>query len=234
MTMDKPLKLDDLNKQIDALNTSATKLQASYQDVGLMTLAHLAAHGDVGPVNRLVMGMPKGTRKLAMATWMLAHGAIKLNDDRDTRTTMAFKFDKTKKTDVEGAMASPWFDAAPPREISDTFDVQVAFKALLNRCKGKTLLVGGEPHKHQAETALKAMAAAVGLPYDDGSAMPADGRRNPGSAMPKTAADAVGAAAPTSTMPPAKSEAYEPSRMLPVAAKTAAAKTPAKKAASKV
>lgn len=187
------MKLDDLHKAIDAVNTSATALQGRYQEVGVMTLEHLDAHGDVGPLNRLVMGMPAGTRRQAMATWMLKYGAVKVNQDKDTKQGMALSFDKTKVTNVAASKEEAWHATMPVREISEVFDLQVAFKSLLNRCKGKTLLVGGVPHKEQAETALKAMAAAIGVPYDDGKVKPINGVAKPISGDGMT--DAVAAVA---------------------------------------
>lgn len=157
------LSLAALIKRIDTLNTAAQKMGEEYQEVGLLCLTHLANHGDIGPCNRLLLGMPKSTRRLAMATWMVAHGALVPNRDNGTRNTSPLVYSKDKKTDVEAAAQEKWYEAAPEREISDVFDLQVAIKQLIARAKGKHLKIGGEEKTHEAKAILSMMAAGAGL-----------------------------------------------------------------------
>lgn len=178
----KALTLAELTKRIDGLNSAASKMGEDYQEVGLLCLGHLLAHGDVGPVNRLILGMPKSTRRLAMATWMVTHGALIPNTDQGTRDTMPLKYSKDKKTNIEAATAEKWYESAPERAISDIFDLQVAVKALLNRAKGKKLQIGGIEKPHEAHSMLKMLAVGVGLP-------------DPWAEEDKAAADAAAAAA---------------------------------------
>jgi hypothetical protein len=77
-----------------------------YQEVGLLCLQHLADHGDVGPCNRLQLGMPKGARKLAMGVWFLKHGALVPNTDQGTRDTMPLKFAKDRQTNVDNGQGN--------------------------------------------------------------------------------------------------------------------------------
>lgn len=175
------LSVAELVKRIDHVNGAANKLQAEYQEVGVLCLQHLKAHGDVGPINRLVVGMPKGTRRLAMATWAVAWGALVPNQDQGTRDTMPLRYTKEKETDPEGAEKEMWYEAAPERQITDVFDLQVAVKALLNRAKGKHLKIGGEDKPHEAHSMLKMLAVGVGLPnpFPEDEKQPVDGA-NPG------------------------------------------------------
>lgn len=157
------MKLNELNKAIDDLNSSASKLGERYQEVGLLCLAHVVAHGDVGPCNRLYLGMPKSSRGLAMGQWLVKYGPLKINGDRGTQATMPMVFDKSKAADIEGATATKWWTTAPERSITDTFDLQVAIQRLLQQCKGKKIKIGGIEKPHEAEQALRTMSALVGL-----------------------------------------------------------------------
>lgn len=200
------INVTELNKAIDQLNGDASKLQDRYQAVGFQCLQHLDASGDVGPVNRLLVGMPKGQRRLAMATWMVKYAKLQPNPAKDMVKTMPLAFAKGKENDLEGAAAEKWWDTLQERSIDTVFDLQVAIKSLLNRCKGKTLMIGGESRPHEAEAILRSMAAGVGLPVDDlkvtdGKAEnvtpPADAQGVAGTGVqkPATPADVVGAAA---------------------------------------
>ena len=194
--MTKALSVAELNKAIDTLNQSAAKLGDSYQEVGLLCLTHLKDHGDVGPVNRLIVGMPKSTRRLAMATWMVAHGALVPNQDQGTRDTMPLRYTKEKKTDLEAAATMKWWEAAPERNISDVFDLQVAIKQLIARAKGKNLQIAGVAKPHEAHAVLNMMAAGVGLsaPFDE-KGESTDGKPEAPAQAPAGAPAAVAAAA---------------------------------------
>lgn len=162
------MKLAELNKAIDELNSSASKMGDRYQEVGLACLQHLKDHGDIGPCNRLYLGMPKSTKSLAMGRWLILYGALKINGDRTTNKAQPMIFDKSKETDMDGAMAEKWWEAAPDRHITDEIDLQVAIKSLLNRLKDKRIIVGGvRKSPGEVETAVRTMASLVGLPVQN-------------------------------------------------------------------
>lgn len=193
------LSLADLNKRIDTINSSASKLMEDYQEVALLCLTHLKNHGDVGPVNRLQVGMPKGSRKLAMGVWFLKHGALVPNTDQGTRETMPLRYAKDRETDLDKAASVKWYDEVPERTINDVFDLKVAVQSLLNRAKGKKLKIGGEDKPHEAHSMLKMLAVGVGLanPFAAEEQAAAEAQAKEAAAKASaTARDAVGAAAP--------------------------------------
>jgi len=162
----KVLVIADLNKAIDALCKSAQGMQAKIQEVGVQALMHLKAHGDIGPVNRLFVGLPKGMRKQALGSWLLAHGGLEVNTTADTKKTQPLKFSKAKKTNPEAAMADPWFEHLPEKGIDEVFDLQRALHGLLVRAKGKTIVLHGKPMgSDHAVDMLKAIAAMAGEDY---------------------------------------------------------------------
>jgi hypothetical protein len=234
--MTKALTVAELNKAIDALNQNAVKLGESYQEVGLLCLTHLKAHGDVGPVNRLLLGMPKSTRRLAMATWMVAHGALVPNQDQGTRDTMPLRFAKDKETNLDTAAAMKWYEAAPERNISDVFDLQVAIKQLIARAKGKTIKIGGEDKGHEAKAILSMMAVGVGLPSpfaeEEAKAAEAAAKAKADEATAQASAsakDAVQAGTSANADKPAMQREEKAEAKGRPAAKKASAKTAAKK-----
>lgn len=162
-SMPEALASAELVKAIDKVCKLSQSLQDQIQVVGVQALMHLAAHGDVGPVNRLFVGLGKGTRRSALGSWLMAHGALVPNDSMDTRKTAPLKFSKDKATLPEAAMADPWFDHLPEKEITDVFDLQKAIHAILGKCAGKQIKVGGKVlDKDVAVDALKALAVLGG------------------------------------------------------------------------
>lgn len=137
--MDKP----EFAKAITGLHTAAAKVQTSIQLIGTQALMHLEAHGDIGSVNRLFLGLPKGVRKTALVSWLLAHGALKVNTDIGTKATSPMVYDKDKKTNAEAAWNDPWQDHMPEKAIDEVFDLSKALAVILAKCKDKQIKVGG-------------------------------------------------------------------------------------------
>lgn len=152
-----------INKDIDAVISMAKDVQRLIGEAGLQSLMHLKAHGDVGPVNRLLVGLPKGVRRTALASWLLTHGALAVNTDAVSKKTKVLTYDKNKSTDPEAAMVDPWFDHLPEKAIDEVFDLQKAIHSLLAKAKGKPVKVGGKLLSADVATdMLKGIGALVG------------------------------------------------------------------------
>lgn len=160
------LSVADLNKAIDNCIKSMTGIQAKVQTIGVQALMHLEKHGDIGPVNRLMVGMPTGMRRQALASWLLSYGALSINTGEDKKTKV-FNFDKAKKTNAEGANGDPWYNHLPAQnDVSNVFDLQKAIHGLLTRAKGKTIMLHGKTLSvEHAVDALKTLAALAGEDY---------------------------------------------------------------------
>ena len=155
-----------LNKRIDKLNTHAATLQGAYQDVAVQALMHLDATGDVGPLNRLQAGMPKGVRTNAMGAWILAHASVELNADAQTKKSMPFRYTKMKECKVDLAISLMWYAFMPEKPLEEVFDLQKAIHGLLQRAKGKTILLHGKQlSAEHAVDSLKTLAAMAGEEY---------------------------------------------------------------------
>ena len=156
-----------INKEIDTVCNLAKDVQRMIGDAGLQALMHLKAHGDIGPCNRLQVGLPKGVRRVALASWLLAHGSLKVNTDQGTRKTAPLSYDKSKATNPEAAMADPWFDHLPEKAIDEVFDLQKAIHVLLQKAKGKPVTVNGKLLDASVATdMLKGIGALVGETFE--------------------------------------------------------------------
>lgn len=158
-----------LNKAIDAWGKTLSKAMMDGQMLALSALAHLEKCGDIGAVNRLVKAMPKGTKTSSMAAYLLNFGALRApqKDDADYDADRPFVFDKTKKTDVEGAREQHWTEFGSEKPVNQVFDLQAAFKALLKKANGAATIEHGGADVAAAMTNL---AAALGM---ESSSVPA-------------------------------------------------------------
>ena len=136
MKIDLILDVTVLGKLMDSIRKRGAALDRDIHIAACSALARLDAHGDTGYANRLFLSLPKGARKAALASWLLAYGALNanVNPDKDTKP---FVFTKDKDTDVDGGMADPWFNHAPDKPVEETFDLRKAMQALLAKAKAK-------------------------------------------------------------------------------------------------
>lgn len=129
----------ELNKAIDTFAKAGKKWADQGHQLACGTLDHLVkSHGDIGPVNRLYLAMPAGSKSSALVSWFLAYGALVANEDKDTKKEKPFVFAKDKATDVAGGRADPWYNHKPEPAPDDVFDVQKALAAILSKAKRVT------------------------------------------------------------------------------------------------
>lgn len=132
----------ELVKLIEGIASRGKRLDSDIHLAGLSCLAHLDKHGDIGQVNRLYLALGKGARKAALTSWFLAYGSVVANDDKATKTEAPFKFTKEKATNVEGAMADPWYDHKPDQAPDEVFDLMKAVEQIIKKAAGKQLVHG--------------------------------------------------------------------------------------------
>lgn len=158
----------ELNKSIDAIKRSGQKLDALIQTTAVEVLEHFAQHKDTGVVNRLYLAMPKGARSSALASWLLAYGALVPNTDGTTKKEQPFRYSADKATKPEAAAADMWYDHKPEKAVDEVFDLQKAVRMILKKAGAAPKLAHGDANS------LKALAAAVGIPESDVPTRPVD------------------------------------------------------------
>lgn len=122
-----------INKQIALITKAGAKLDAFIQTTAVDVITHYAEHCDTGLVNRLYIGMPKGSRKAALTEWLLAYCAVVANENKATAKDQPFVHSKDKVTDVEGGAAKNWFECKLDAKPADVFDFQKFVKSALKK-----------------------------------------------------------------------------------------------------
>ena len=131
--------ISEINKAIASIARSGAKLDILIQDTGVSVLEHFAEHKDTGVVNRLYLALPKGARKQAMASWLLAYGALSPNVNKESKAEQPFVFDREKRTDALAAAQDKWYDHKPDKAPDQVFDLQKAIRQVLSKAaKGST------------------------------------------------------------------------------------------------
>lgn len=149
----------DLNKAIDAWGKAGQKWTKQGHHLAMSALTLLATSGDVGPVNRLYLAMPKGTKSSAMAEWLLTFGKL-VPTEGDNAKTKPFSYAKDKANDLEAAAKKPWYDFKPEPSVLEVFDVTAAVHAFLKATAAKAA-------KAQSSTGLDILDQIKGLLPDD-------------------------------------------------------------------
>lgn len=150
----------EIDKAIASIKSRGTKLDSMIQVVGLSIIAHVEAHGDTTLADRLFNAMPKGSRRNALAEWLIAFGKMRVltksnKDDAEAiKNGRVFAFDKTKTTDYDTAKDTPWYDMRPEQEVSTAFDVQKAVQSLIKRIQAAKDNGLSMEHSDEAKAAL--------------------------------------------------------------------------------
>lgn len=118
-----------IDKAIVSIGKAGAKLDALIQQTAVSALDHLDKHSDITLVNRLQVSMPKGSRQNALTAFLLACGKIKVRQvpamaskaAKEALKASPFEFDREGKTDLEKAMANPWYEFKKPKDISVEF-----------------------------------------------------------------------------------------------------------------
>ncbi len=121
-------------------------------------LHHFANNQDVRVVNRFYTALSKGTRRAAMAAWMLNCMAVSANADKATKDESPFKFSKDKATRVPVGLAKPWYDFKPDAKPDEIYDFKGAIESVLRK------VANAKAGVHQcSQDALDQIADAVGV-----------------------------------------------------------------------
>lgn len=123
-----------LNRKIDSLAKANLKVEGEIQALGLVCLEHVEKHGDVTPLNRLYHALRK-TQFQAFAEWAFAFGKVSKSANKETMALLPLAYDKSKTTDLEAAIAKPWFDFADNKvdATKKAFDFQAAVMSLIKK-----------------------------------------------------------------------------------------------------
>ena len=157
-------------KEIDAgiksLANRGKKFDADVQAIAISIVAHTEAHSDYTKAEALYSALPAGSRRASLVQWFLAFGKISALDPKvpeekaKIEAGAHFKFDREKRTDIEGAHKTLWHSMGKPEaKPSEVFDVQKAAMSLLARMrkaqKDGVTIKGDNEEIHAALVALE-------------------------------------------------------------------------------
>lgn len=158
------------SKEIDAgiksLSTRGKKFDADVQAIAISIIAHTEAHSDYTKADALYAALPAGSRRASLVAWFIAFGKISALDPKVPEEKAKieqgahFKFDREKRTDMEGAHKAMWHSMGKPEaKPADVFDVQKAAMSLLSRMrkaqKDGVEIKGDNEELHAALAALE-------------------------------------------------------------------------------
>lgn len=160
-------------KGIDAGITSIVKrgasLDALIQQVAVSVVAHIEEHGDITLANRLQVSMPAGSRSNALTAFLLATAKVKVRVLPQNATkamkeafkTQPFEFNREGKTDMEAALAKPWYEFKKPKSIEQEFGVKELSASILRLVLqvDKAIVASGLSANDPMVVQLKALSA---------------------------------------------------------------------------
>jgi len=154
-----------IGELIDSIQKAGAKLDRMIWQGAVSAIAHLDQHGDVTLVNRLYTAMPKGSRALALAEYLLAFAKVRANDDPKNKKATPFLYAKDKDTKLEKALTTPWYDFRKEKSPDEVFDFGAMLAKLIERAEAAQ--ANGKPVKGaESISAIRKALVSVG---DDSS-----------------------------------------------------------------
>lgn len=154
------------DKAIVQIKTNGAKLDAMLHECAMFALEQINAHGNNGPVNKLLGAINKSTRKEALYTWFNDFGLCKKNKDN----TLSYSKDKKLK-DKEGVIITandamlladetPFYNYTKEITPASSYDVDKAIASILKRAA--SFAKEGKVVQHQEKLdALKELLPAT-------------------------------------------------------------------------
>lgn len=105
-----------VDKLIVSIKGRGAKLDHDVHSAAMACLFHCDKHGDYTLMNRLLLALPKSSRRNALAQWAVKFGKMQANTDSAALATSPVIYDKSKVTDFDGADAMPFWDLKNVRE----------------------------------------------------------------------------------------------------------------------
>lgn len=133
--------------QIKTIGTRGHNLDKLIQETAVGIIEHIEANREASLACKLYNAMPNGSRKLALAHWLVKFGAVVPNKGTDSKA-IPFKFNAEGRVDIEGGKAKAWYDCKKERDLKDeAFDLDAAlynFQAMLRKAQEKGALPADE------------------------------------------------------------------------------------------
>jgi len=109
---------------ISVIAKAGQKLDENIHLAACSSLQHAELHGDTTLATKLIEAMPKSGRSKALIHWFVTYGKLAFKKDN----TFGLDKGKSKKWDVDSAIAMPFWDLIPEPEVKDlTIEALIGF-----------------------------------------------------------------------------------------------------------
>jgi len=149
--MSKKVTIITDSTKLDAAIVEMSKRASSVADAIQLCLAsavyQAVAHGNVNQLNAVIHAAGRGARKTAIAQWVLAHGPVIAESDKDKAKERPFRFNADKLQEVldgyegerteiavkhaESVHALHWTEHKEPPLLPEKWDTLAQIKALI-------------------------------------------------------------------------------------------------------
>lgn len=166
----------DIEKVIVSIQGRGKKLDHDMHSAACASLHHVTLHGDPTLLNRLVLAMPKASRRNALLVWAMKFGMVAMNDDAKTRAERPLVYVKAAKADIEAAQLQPFYELKNVREGGDAWvymDYMANVMKTLEKQAAAPTLEGARAKA--ALDAIKGVNEALAIPANGGAAVPPPG-----------------------------------------------------------
>lgn len=125
-----------ISKAIDSIANRGKKFDADIHTAAMSTAAHYAETGDYTLANRLLLAMPKSSRRQALVAWFVGFTSLVVNTDKETKAESPLLHVKgAKRFDADAADVEPFWEFAGPEREYRQFDLKAALAALLKKAE---------------------------------------------------------------------------------------------------
>lgn len=167
----------DVDKMIVSIKGRGAKLDGDIHSTAMACLFHADTHGDITLMCRLLLAMPKSTRRNALAQWAVKFGKFTPNEDVNTMKERPLDYDKTKKTDFEAAQALPFWDFKNVKEGTTEWVFSNYIEGVMKSLASHAAKSGPEGQKAKAAfDALASVNEALAIPQQPSPAAVLAGR----------------------------------------------------------
>lgn len=116
------MSLKDIDKNIRAITTSATKLNMLIHTTAMMVAGHAKEHGDCTRALALVKAMPASMRRTMLVLWFNTYTPIRVVDKNDKVGILKETAKGYTPFDLDAGNLTPFFDLADQNPEGGVYD----------------------------------------------------------------------------------------------------------------
>ena len=121
----------DINTAIASITKRGKKLDDDIQLCALSVINHIELHGDITVANKLFLGMPRGSRKNALAEFLVSYAKIDIS--LENTKEIPFTYNKEKTTNLAMAETMHWTEFKPEPDLITAFNLNAEIAKLIGK-----------------------------------------------------------------------------------------------------